>query len=160
MKQKKSTTSIVLIIVASAVSLFLVLIIGLVGILYMTVGTADQSVKFSLKIYVDDYSANIYDLNKGDSCDGSDVSEGYGDINNTAQLVVRNPDTESVISRSKLGQGVVSTDGGRHCEFTANVELKEGKSFLFEINDGDRGSYLATWEELQEDPTVSLSLGD
>ena len=81
---------------------------------------------------------------------------GYGDVNSSTQVVVRNGDSRE-LARTSLGEGRIGLLQG--CAFNFEVPLTEGENvYILEV--GDRGEISYTWEEITEDGAIELSLGD
>lgn len=81
---------------------------------------------------------------------------GYGDINSSTQVIVRNPAGTELV-RTSLGQGEIERRG--RCTFTFEVELTEGEtSYIVEV--GRRGEIGYTWDEVSRPGAVALVLGD
>lgn len=83
-------------------------------------------------------------------------SGGYGDINSSTQVVVRNP-AGVELARTSLGFGETERRG--RCTFKFEVLLTEGEtSYIVEV--GRRGEISYSWEEISRPGAVALSLGD
>lgn len=83
-------------------------------------------------------------------------SGGYGDINSSTQVVVRNP-SGAELARTSLGPGEIERRG--RCTFTFEFPLTEGEAtYIVEV--GSRGEISYSWEQVSRPGAVALSLGD
>lgn len=90
---------------------------------------------------------------EGDACF---PAGGYGDINASTQVVVRNSAGDE-LARTSLGSGQIGLLQG--CEFSFTLSLTEGEQvYITEV--GDRGEISYTWDEVSQPGAIALSLGD
>ena len=98
-------------------------------------------------------SSRDFDGSVGSSCR---PSGGYGDINSSTQVVVRNP-SGTELARTSLGPGEIERRG--RCTFTFEVSLTEGETtYIVEV--GSRGEISYSWEQVSRPGAVALVLGD
>ncbi len=89
----------------------------------------------------------------GDSCEGEG---GYGDLNASTQVVVKNNE-DKLLARTALGTGTTYLNG-LGCKFRFIVDLTEGEDeYLLKV--GDRGLIGYTWDEITEPGRVALVIG-
>lgn len=87
----------------------------------------------------------------GSSCSGAG---GYGDVNSSTQVVVRN-DAGDVLARTELGSG--TSKSPVTCVFSFDFEITEGEE-NYVVAVGDRGEVSYTFAALRDDG-IDLSLG-
>lgn len=84
----------------------------------------------------------------GDGCEGDG---GYGDINSSTQVIVRNTSGDE-LARTELGPGEVD---GISCRFSFSFELTDGEE-TYVLSVGDRGESTYTFDEILLGPALSL----
>jgi hypothetical protein len=106
-----------------------------------------------------DGTFTVFDSDEWAFADDGDAcfpTGGYGDINASTQVVVRNSSGDE-LARTSLGPGEIGLLNG--CEFSFTLSLTEGESiYITEV--GDRGEVSYTWDEISQPGAIALTLGD
>lgn len=95
------------------------------------------------------YDSDYY-LDDGDPCEGEG---GYGDLNSSTQVVLKNGDGDQ-LARTDLDSGEYRD---YTCEFTYEFKVTEGEdTYLLSV--GDRGESSYEWTELKDGPALTIGL--
>jgi hypothetical protein len=98
------------------------------------------------------------DPNYTGGVDGCEGDGGYGDLNSSTQVVVKDDHGEEV-TRTELGTGHDTGDGlFGGCKFDFTFDVTKGPKY-FVVSVGHRGESKYTFEELSDPHAIELSIG-
>ncbi len=139
------------------IALILVILIALGGaVAYMIRNsrTPHQTVEGTFTIQKGSYSSP----NFSGGAFGCEGDGGYGDLNSSTQVVVKD-DNGDEVARTELGTGKDTSDelfGG--CEFNFEFDVSKGPEY-FVVSVGRRGESKYTYDELAEPEAIQLTIG-